>query len=162
MLDKYYSFQPVEKHRDESVEIVDRLMSETIEIIHEHGREKLTIYECVHRLYTEQRDIAENAKEEISAKELNSYRLAIGRYGIRLYEKDKVAIQNRHHMIKKITSLADGYSHTLRRHPGLIDSSRVVCFPDGKNQRCTILGGLIEKEWGEKSDDEKLEDIIVG
>ena len=162
MLNKYYSFQPSEDHRDESSEIVDRLLSETIEIMHNNVREKITIYECMYRLFSEEKPIGEDIYEVLTPKEINAYRQTAGRYGVRLWDRDKIAIQNRHHMIKKITGLSDGYSHILKRHPGIVDSNRVICFPDGKNQRCTVLKGLIEKKYEEKTDEEKLCDIIVG
>jgi transcription elongation factor Elf1/tRNA uridine 5-carbamoylmethylation protein Kti12 len=159
-IDKYYNYQPADEHRDEAEEIIERLMNEVIEILHEHGREKLTIMECFDRIYTGKKKI-DTIEHDVTDTEIDTYKLHVARYGMRLTSDYELAIQNNHHMIKKIIERGNGYSKILKRHRGLIDSQRNIHFFDGKSPRCTVLKGIIEKKWEDKTDQEQLEDIIV-
>jgi len=157
MLDKYYQFQPVESHRNESEETVDRLMDEVIEVIHEHnGREKRSIREILNSLYIGEVEDPEQVRV-LTVKEKAAYRQAVGRYGVKLTEEGNVAISNDNHMIKKILNVGTGYGKILKRHPDLIETSRNVSFPDKKQRRCTIINGIIKKKYEDMTDDEKLE-----
>lgn len=155
MLDKYYSFQPPESHRDESSEIIDRLMDEVIEIIHDKTREKITVLEGLTRVFR-----GMNTDDEFySPDQLKNYRQHLARIGIRLYEGDKIAIANNHHMIKKIINHGEGYAKIFKRHPGWIER-KLVSFSGDKNRQATIISGIIVKQDDEKSDDEKLMEMI--
>jgi DNA replication protein DnaC/uncharacterized Zn finger protein (UPF0148 family) len=157
MLQRYYQYQPADDHRSEAEEIVDRLMDETIEVIQDHKRERLTIMECLHRIYHGTK--GEN-KEYVQEYELESYKSTIARYGIRLTDDYNLAIQNNHHMIKRIIDRGSGYSKILKRHHGFIEGQRNVYFYNGKSPRCTILRGVIKKKDEDMSMDEKLEGLI--
>jgi len=145
-LTKYYAYQPPEEHRNEAEEIVDRLLDETVEVLHEHSREKLSIAEALNKIHahdTRTPREGESISGEISAK---NYRDTLSRHGIRLTDGTCVAIRNNHHFIKRVIERGNGYSKILKRHPGCVDSQRNVYFYDtGKAAQCTIIKGLIGK-----------------
>jgi putative DNA primase/helicase len=145
MILKYYEYQPHEEKRNEAEEIIDRLLDQTIEIIHEHTREKLTIFECLTRIYTG-RKIHGESKEDVPPIEKDNYKLACARYGIRLTPEYEIAICNNHHEIKIIIQRANGYSKIFKRHPGCIDSNRNISFYDGKQKKCSVFKELIKNQ----------------
>jgi putative DNA primase/helicase len=138
MLKKYYSYQPADEHRDEAEEIIDRIMDETIEVIHDGRREKITIMECLNRIYV-------SDFEEYDRSHIENYKMAAGRYGVRIQDESNIAIVNRHHEIMRIIGRGNGYNKILKRHIGFIEGQRNVHFFDGKTRRCTILRGLLNK-----------------
>jgi hypothetical protein len=160
MLDKYYSYQAPDEHRNEPIELIDRLMDETIEILHEHTREKITIMECLNRIYYGYVKTGMGEKE-ISESEIIQYKLHASRFGIRLVDDSNLAIVNNHHLIKKIIGRGPGYNKLLKRHFGFIEGQRNVHFYDGgKPKRCTILKGVIEKKESDLTIDDKLEKLF--
>ena len=160
-LDRYYQFQPIESQRDESEEIIDRLLDEVIEVIQDYAREKLSIREVINRLYIgEIPDETGDTVKILNGKEKQLYRQAIGRYGIKLIDKGNVAIANSHHSIKKIINHGDGYQKIFKRHTGWIDGSKNISFPDGKQRRCTIISGIIKKRDEDKTEDEMLMEVL--
>ncbi len=163
MLGKYYTLQPVEEHRNEAVEIIDRIMDETIEILHDNNlREKMTIMEALNRV---RKGEAEEWDPDQKAKHCREH---LARYGIRLVDGENVAISNRHHLIMKIIDTGNGYNKIFKRHPGFVEGQRTVHFYNGKARRCTILKDLLEKDeekvsktnWDDKTADEKLEALF--
>ena len=159
-IDKYYNYQPADEHRDEAEEIIERLMNEVIEVLHDHSREKLTIMECLDRIYTGKKKI-DTIEHDVTDTEIDTYKLHVARYGMRLTSDYELAIQNNHHMIKKIIERGNGYSKILKRHRGLVDTQRNIHFFDGKSPRCTVLKGIIEKKWEDKTSEEQLLDVII-
>jgi len=159
MLNKYYAFQPAEAHRDEAAEVVDRLLDEVIEVMHENTREKLTIMECLTRAVNMSYD-QDGQAIEVSPPRAAAYKQHVARYGLKIVDGDGLAIVNKHHQIQRITGLGDGYQRVLKRHRAWAEGSRQVMFPDGKNRRCTVLRGIV----GGKhvpTDDEQLEALMV-
>jgi len=160
MLDKYYSYQAPDEHRNESIELIDRLMDETIEILHEHTREKITIMECLNRIYYGYIKTGMGQKE-IPESDIMQYKLHASRFGIRLVDDSNLAIVNKHHLIMKIINRGPGYNKLFKRHFGFIEGQRNVHFYDGgKPKRCTILKGIIQKKESDLTDDEKLERLF--
>lgn len=152
LLNKYYEFQQPEDTRDESEEIIDRIMDETIEVLHKNDREKITILECLQRINTEK-----NGDICLTDGEINDYKLCAARNGLRIIDCGNIAISNNHHIIKKIIGVSNGYSKIFRRHPGIIESQKLVHFYDGgKPKRCTVISGIIEENIKKMTEDEKL------
>jgi adenosyl cobinamide kinase/adenosyl cobinamide phosphate guanylyltransferase len=158
MLNKYYAFQPAEEHRDEAAEVVDRLLDEVIEVMHENSREKLTIMECLTRAVMRVYD-ADGQRIEVGPPRAAAYKQHVARYGLKIVDGDGLAIVNKHHQIQRITGLGDGYQRLLKRHRAWAEGSRQVMFPDGKNRRCTVLRGILADKIV-LTDDERLEALM--
>lgn len=146
MLDKYYSYQQADEHRDEAAELVDRLLDETIEIIHDHGREKITIIECMNIINTGQRMTGDGTYDNVNPTVISNYKLHVARYGIRVMDDGQVAVVNNNHNIKKIIGVKSGYSKIFRRHPGFVDNNRSVWFFNGKIYKSTVFNNLLVKQ----------------
>jgi len=146
-LDKYYQFQPAEEHRDEAEEFVDRILGEHIEILHDHNREKISIIECMNRVYNGRRLDGDEAT--CLESEINSYRLTLSRHGIivksRSFEPGEIAIHNNHFFIKKLAGCGTGYHRIFNRHKGYVITKNIH-FLDGKTYKATVLKGLLSKQ----------------
>jgi hypothetical protein len=160
MLEKYYSYQPPEEHRDEAEEVINRLMDETIEIMHEFTREKITILECLNRSYAGFVKISDDNQKILTEEEILNYKMHLSRYGIKIVDGGNIAIVNHHHLIMKIIGRGPGYNKILMRHNGFLEGQRNVYFFDGKTRRCTILRRILEKRPEDMSEDEKLENLF--
>lgn len=164
MLEKYYRYQPAEEHRNEADEIVNRIMDEQIEILHEHKREKISVIECLNRVYHEKTEIEEAGEAKLvtyTPTELYNYKLALSQHGLKLTRDHYVAIQNNHHVVKKIINYPSGYSKIFRRHPDLVDANRNEYYIDGrKPRRSTVLKGIIKLKPEHMTDDERLGEVL--
>ncbi len=161
MLDKYYSYAPPEEHRNEAEEAVSTLMDTMIEVLHDHKREKLTIVECLNRIYRGQSGEGEEL-QIYTPTEIANYKGVISRHGIRLVDNGNIAIRNGHPFLERHFG-ARGYGRILRRHPGIVSASENVHYSDvGKSVRSTVLSGILrEKEPDEKKlFDDRLGDMI--
>jgi len=141
LITDFYKVQQIESHRDESEEIISRLMDEQIDIIYENKREKLTIHECLHRLITKEKP----GDTCIATLELKSYEMHLSRFGLRLQDDNSIAIQNNHHMIKRIIGHGTGYAKILKRHKGCEDHNKTVYYYDGQSKKSTVIGGIIKR-----------------
>jgi hypothetical protein len=159
MLDKYYQYQPMEENRSESEEYVDRIMQEIIEVIHENAREKITIQECLQRSYDRHYKNDDGQVEEVSPKKASEYNRYLAMYGIKLIHPACVHIANNHHMIQKITGLGAGYGKLFTRHKGAVKYDKPVTY-FGKSHRGTLITGLIVKQEKDKTEVEKLMEVI--
>jgi hypothetical protein len=152
-LDDFYKLQPPEETRHDAEEIVNRLLDEVIEVIHEdRKREKITILEGLKRIH--EGVIVSEDSDKVTHDEIRETKLAIGRRGIRILESGEIAICNRHHQIGQIINKGIGYNKLFKRHKGFVEASRSVTFPD-KSRRCTIIKGIIKTK-----EDEDLEKLV--
>jgi hypothetical protein len=159
-LDEYYKHQPVEENRNETKEIIDRLMDEMIEIIHEHSREKITILEGLTRVYRGKIPGDDGEQDRIFLPgEITIYKQHLARYGIRVYSDGNIAIAGNHHMIKKILGVSDGYIKIFKRFSGY-EACKPVAYSGDTSRYSVILKDIISKRDGELTDDEKLQRIM--
>lgn len=159
MLDKYYQYSPIEENRSESEEIIDRIMGEIIEIIYEGSREKITIQECLQRMYDRHYKNEDGQIERIESKQVNEYARYLAMYGIKLIHPALVHIANNNHMIQKITGLGSGYSKLFMRHKNRVEYDKPVTYL-GKSHRGVLISGLITKQDKDKTDEEKLMGVM--
>jgi len=159
MLDKYYQYQPIEENRSEAEEYVDRIMGEIIEVIYENSREKITIQECCQRIYDRYYKNEDGQLEEISPKKAGEYARHIAMYGIKVIPGGGIHIANNNHMIQKITGLGAGYGKLFARHRGYQKYDKPVTY-FGKSHRGIMIMGLIEKQEKDKTEVEKLMEVI--
>lgn len=138
---KYYNIKPPENRRDESIEMLDRILDETI-IINGY-KNQITIREAAIIIYTgyreSKKDSAYDDREEVAPSELLKHRQAVGHYGISIEKTGDVAIAHNHHELMKILKRGRGFHQTLWRHPGFIEKKSVNIA--GKTRYCTIIAG---------------------
>lgn len=163
-IEKYYRYSPPDETHNEAEEFIDKYLDTIVEVLHDGKREKITLRECITREYNEYM-IDENNDPQIFSNTVKKvYRETAGRYGLRLFDKGSIAIANNHNMIKDMMKCSSGYSEILKRHFGFMRvnerNSINVMFPDRKQRQCTILNGILTKKEGDKTDDEKLMDLI--
>ncbi len=151
MLAKYYALQPVDEHRDDAQDAVNKIMDTMIEIIHDDGREKLSISECLNRMYRKTYENEDGMTIAYKSDHLRNYKLMLSRHGVVMRHDYSVAFHNGSEFIKKITGYESGYGRMLQRHPGFVRNADKgknqfqVHFPhDGKPQWCSVIQGLIE------------------
>lgn len=149
-----YKLTPVEDHRDETEEMVDRLLDETVPIPNTRGV-KMTLREIMTCIITGQKD---NPAEEdddgreyvaLSRIETSSLKKVAGNYGLGVLKgSTHIAIAINHHEVKKITGSGTGYHQTLFRHSNYRrarngNTTELVSIA-GKTRRCVIIADLIE------------------
>lgn len=140
---QYYDTAPPEIARNAAVEIVDRLLDETIEVLGDR-REKATIRQLLLIIKNGEYD-----GEKYADAEIRIYKRTLLRYGIKLQknidddgvENTAIAFANNHHEIKKILDVGTGYDKILARHPNWIEKKPVSY---DVTRQATILGGLVE------------------
>lgn len=144
---QYYDMAPPEIARNEAVEIVDRLLDETIEVLGDK-REKATIRQLLIIIKNKEYD-----GENYFDNEIRIYKRTLLRYGIKLQTREiegkngeaeiqtVIAFANNHHEIKKILDIGTGYDKILARHPNWIEKKPVSY---DVTRQATILGGLVE------------------
>lgn len=159
-LEAYYRYQPAEENRSESEEYVNRIMDEVVEIIFKSsGREKITLRECVNRIYHTVYENPDGQFEEISKSDLRDYIRYIGMYGLKLIG-DKVHIENDNHLIMKITGLGKGYGKLLSRHPRRIEHKDPVTYTGRGSKRGVLIAGLIDRTKEESKEISELSKVF--
>jgi putative DNA primase/helicase len=146
MLEMIYRVQPVEGHRDETAEIVDRILDERV-MIENPIRETVSIREILIAVMRGNFEASEDSDEypaALTSKQISHIRNVAGRHGIGIVN-DEIAIANNHHEIMRIINKGRGYQRVLWRHKNVIDRDRVIRLA-GKARRCTVIGGLLEVE----------------
>jgi len=144
-----YSEAPPEEKRDESVELVERLLDERVQV-ERPDRGTLTIREMlqgvltgsltattVGTLYSDPASLCMAAIEYL--------RLYIERLGLAVVKDTReICIAVNHYEIMKILGVGRGYHRMIFRHPGTLERSRVVWMA-GKSRRCVVLTDILEK-----------------
>ena len=141
MLTKYYDYHEPEEQRDEAEEFVDRILDETVEVQLDHGREKMTLRECLYKVYQyhHEEDFTIN-KDGMNEMNYKPYRDTAARYGLRIVDSENLGICNNHHQIKKIHQCGMGYSKILKRHKEFIQKDRKLDLFDKKTRSLTVIG----------------------
>lgn len=159
MLDKYYEFQPVDDHRDESEELIDRIMDEVVEVIYNGSREKITILEGLTRVYRGKTEDGEIGEKTLAPNEVLTYKQCLARYGVRVCDDGNIAIANNNHLLKRIIGCAHDYHKILRRYCNYVES-KGLSFSGDKTRRATVIKDIIVKRENEMTDDEKLKRLM--
>jgi hypothetical protein len=119
----------------------------------------MTIGDCINRIYHGFTLDDEGVQEVYSPAQVKNYRRVICSYGVQLYDYDKIAIANNHHMITKILCLGKGYDKIFKRHHGYAGSFNVN-FTGDKTRRASVIGGIVKKKESDMTDDEKLARVM--
>jgi len=156
LIEVFYAFQPVEPKRDETAEVLDRLLDERVQV-EKPERQFITIREILIALREHELEPAPDQPygRSLVADDLAHLRDIAARYGVAILQDNSIAIANNHHEIQRILGKGKGYQRQLYRHKGLIEKSRLVRIA-GKLRRCVIIGNVLEiREKPEEKEEEK-------
>jgi len=147
-IEEFYSWQPPEEKRDETAEIIDRLLDESVQVYNSHGA-FLTLREILQAQYYgyietgNESDV--DGKKFLSKTEIINYKRTSHRYGIALVSgTSDIAIATNHHEIMRILNRGAGYQRQLWRHKGMVDKNRRISIA-GKTRTCVVLKDILEE-----------------
>ena len=146
-IDEFYDWQPPEEMRDETAEIIDRLLDESVQIHNSRGV-YLPIRIILRAMSTGEletgRDTDLDGMKLLTKSELTNYKRTVHRYGISLvHGTSDIAIATNHHEVRKILGRGNGYQRQLWRHKDLVDKNRKVNIA-GKTRTCVVLSKIID------------------
>jgi hypothetical protein len=130
--EQIYNWQPVEEQRDETEELLDRLLDEVI-------REGMNNYTLRQVLQKEVKGIGE---PEVWAA-------ISGRYGLRVTPDGELAMAKGHHAIMKIIDRGRGYQRIFWRHPLMKQKNKSHAIA-GTVRSCVIFDAKILGEGGKE------------
>lgn len=144
VLKDFYDWQPLEATRDETEELVDRLLDESIIVTGPSDRR--TFREVLQAIFTNcvvGSSMDENVNVQLGHKEVLNLRNVVHRYGLDVSYQGEIFISNNHHEIMSILDKGRGYHIQLARHRNCIDKSRVAMIAK-KSRRCTVIANVFE------------------
>jgi hypothetical protein len=133
LIEVQYGILPVEETRDETEELLDRLLDEQMQI------ENSDVYASVKRERLTLREILIDS----FIKDDKYLQSIAARFGLKIDELGNLVIAINHHEIMRILQKGRGYHRQLIRHPGLVDKMKVVRLA-GKARRCITIKGAID------------------
>ena len=145
----FYTWQPPEEKRDETEEMIDRLLDESVQVHNSRGV-YLPLREILKAMYTGQietgGDMDYDNMKELSKKELIDFKRTVHRYGIGLLPGSAdVAIATNHHEIMRILNRGAGYQRQLWRHKDMTDKNKRLVIA-GKTRTCVVIKNIITEE----------------
>ena len=145
---EFYDWQPPEEKRDETAEIIDRLLDESVQIHNSRGV-YLPLIEILQAQYTGyietgiETDI--DGKKFLNKTDIMNYKRTSHRYGIGLVSGTSyIAIATNHHEIMRILGRGAGYQRQLWRHVGMVDKNYRMSIA-GKTRTCVVLKDILEE-----------------
>lgn len=158
-LDGYYERTEEEEERNEAVEILQNLFDETIEVQFNKDRKKMSIKQALVFVYEKHCDLFDSAEVEFKDV-INEIERTLSMTGLKLYDKNKLAIADNHKMIKKVICQENGYNKILKRHNDYLEN-KVVRFDSKNTRRSSIIRIFDETEKEKEIDiDEALGNLI--
>jgi len=130
--EQIYDWQPPEESRDETEELLDRLLDESIQ----EGKDRYTLREILQ-------------KADRGPSDPVYFKGIAGRYGLGLTPDGDLAIAKNFHAISRIIERGRGYQRIFWRHPLLIAKGRSVAIA-GKVRNCLVIDKKILTESGEE------------
>jgi hypothetical protein len=144
LIQQFYEWQPPEEAREETDEIIDRLLDEAVFL--PEMRETHTLREMCQRIRSGSGDVistgGSESRENLSKVQVINYRKSLGRYGLGVNGEGDLMIANNHHMIMRTTGKDKGYHKQLKRHPAKLSDNH-VCSISGKARRCVVISGSV-------------------
>lgn len=130
--EQIYDWQPPDESRDETEELLDRLLDEIIR----EGNKQYSLRQVLQWEISGHGD----AKGWIDIS---------GRYGLRITPDGDLAIAKGHHAIMRIIERSKGYQRIFWRHPMLKDKNKTHAIA-GTVRSCVVISGDILKEQGKE------------
>lgn len=153
--ENFYKNQKMEDSRDETTEMIERLLDETILMARDKKRISFRKILVSMKLYL---DINKNSssnsdaffesyrKSAIGPDGYDEFKQTIEHYGLSIHGKSReLAISQNHHEIMKILEIGRGYHRQLERHKSVIFSQENV-WMDSTTKKCTVLSNFLNYE----------------
>lgn len=147
----FYADHEQEQKREETLEMVDRILDETL-ILNAESRE-IRSYRYVlteMKRYLDwvadgEQYVHDANRRPITISEYNNYKNQIELCGLTVQQKTReLAIVQNHHNIKKILDMGTGYHRQLQRIQGA--QKNVAVRVDGRGRSCTVVPLMLEYE----------------
>lgn len=137
-IEELYSSCPPDGNRDESEEMLDRILDQKI-LIEQPDREQITIREAIHAIRFKKFDVSNPEKiyDDLDMNVITHLRAMCGRNGVGMREDD-LAIDMSSFAIMNMIEMPRGYHRVLQRNKDLLEKSAPVRLA-GKTRRCVIL-----------------------
>ncbi len=148
LITDFYDWQPPEEKRDETAEIIDRLLDESVQIHNSRGL-YLPLREILQAQYSGMIETGVDTELDgmkyLSKLEIMNYKRTTHRYGIGLVVgTSHIAIATNHHEIMRILNRGAGYQRQLWRHEGIVHKNKRIDIA-GKTRTCVVLSGVLEE-----------------
>lgn len=128
----FYKHQFLEEKRDETAEMINRLLDESV-IVGEK-RERVSLREML-------MDIKHGTGD---ANRNSDYKRATGQRGLAIHkESNELAIAQNHHEIMKILEIGKGYHRQIERHPNVIHKQKHMLIDTG-TRRITVIKNFLD------------------
>jgi putative DNA primase/helicase len=125
--EKIYEWQPPEEPRDETEELLDRLLDEPVQ----EGKDRFPLRVVLQKME--------------AFTETDLWKNVAGRHGLGLTPEGDLAMAKNHHMISRIIERGKQYQRIFWRHPKLLTKARSVSIA-GKVRNCLVLDKVVLTE----------------
>lgn len=167
----FYSHQNIEEKRDETNEMIVKLLDETIIIGTRRETRSLRDLLIEMKKYLDNKYLIDEGKPNISVyidiisvDLYKEYKTAVEQWGISVHGPTReLVIASRHARIKKILEAGISYHKELERHSGVIthkNQINPICTIDKASKRATILTGFLNY-FVDKKDEIRETDTVI-
>jgi len=165
----FYKNQTHEVKRDETEEMINRLLDETVTVGDERKKysfrfllkemrqyleenEEITTAKKSKRLYQDDGITPIRDETRLTKQVYRDYKRVVEQYGMSVHGATKeIAIAQNHHEIIKILDTAKGYNRQLGRHKNVLFNGECISVNmDSTTKRATIIAGFLEYNLGEE------------
>lgn len=163
----FYRDQTQEAKRDETEEMINRLLDETVIVGDERKKfsfrfllkemrqyltenEEIKIAKKNKRLYKEDGITPVRDEPRLTKQVYYDYKRVVEQHGLSAHKITKeLAIANNHHEIMKILGIGHGYNRQLERHKNTVFKNHSVNI-DSTTKRATVIAGFLEYDTQEE------------
>lgn len=147
----FYQGQTHDERRDETQEMIDRLLDETIRI--DENQEKHSLREMltemkvfIDREYSRDNQAYEKidlSRDVIDYGRFNLYKKVVEQHGVTIHAKTReLFIAQNHHVIMRILEVGKGYHRQIERHKNVVERS-ITCGMDKTTKRGVVIGNIL-------------------
>ncbi|MEJ2043676.1 MAG: hypothetical protein P8X74_03735 [Reinekea sp.] len=147
---QFYFGQQRDEERDESDEIIGRLLDELVVDDLSKGKRSLRDMLTKMKIYldSEAGDFPPVNVDRPKMDIFNAYKRTVEQHGVTIHPTAReLFIRQNHYKIMQIIDIGKGYHRQLLRHANLImvkDQKTTTCRIDGATQRGVVIGGQLE------------------
>lgn len=147
----FYRGQTHEDRRDETQEMIDRLLDETVRIDESHEKHSLREMLTEMKLFIDREFLRENqaygnidlTRDVIDYGRFELYRKVVEQHGLTIHKKSReLFIAQNHHVIMRILEVGKGYHRQIERHKNVIERS-ITCGMDKTTKRGVVIGNIL-------------------
>jgi len=145
IVDLIYSMQPIETQRDQTDEMLDRLLSERVQV-QQPKIEQVSLREVLQASFR-----GRYGDGDLTPLDQDHLKAVGSRHGLAVTPEGHLAVATNHHEIMRITGRGRGYQRQLHRHAGLVEKNRPTRMA-GKLRRCLVLKDVLDLELADRAE----------